>query len=700
MSIHLTINGQALSANPGETILDVCRRSGINVPTLCHQDGLPDVGACRLCIVEIDGVQRPAPSCTTPADEGMVIRTDTPRLAALRKQTIELLFGERNHICPFCPLSGNCELQAAAYAHGMDHVRYNYLFPRLTVDNSHRYITIDHNRCILCTRCIRACDQWVGAHVLDLDQRGARATIIADDGRAFGDSSCVSCGTCVSVCPTGALFEKRCAHWQGRLPLVMQHTICPGCAVGCTIQASIRHRQIGELSSAGGPNGNRILCKRGRFGLVNPTSARLTDLRIKRGTRWATSAMSDVLSECRRRLDAPAIQADPSRVIALLSPRLPLETIAAAHGFLTNVVGSNRWSILDRDDSNAVREVLMPEGRPMPLAGLDDLDHADLFLLLGCNLDQSHGVIASYVRRGVQHRGAKLLKINPQTTGLSAWTDALIRCERDRDELIIAALLKILAEEGLLRTSLPDGLAKQLAKLDDGDLRIATGVEPSVLREFARMYAAAQRPVVLCGRGVTRDGSAKLRAALDLVRAMRQQNEHGRWRLLQMAPGANSVGARLLGAGDLHLDRLDPHTADIAFVLVADDEPTWPREWMETLRTLTFVVALAAREHPVLDAAHVVIPTATWAERGGAFVNLEGRVQRGTPFMPPAAGVVDEGAFFEQLAKAWRGLDCGWRPPGVPASVQHVGDGRRIACSEPTSTPEFVCVERLVEELA
>src|SRR5690606_9845998 len=147
--------------------------------------------------------------------------------------------------------SGNCELQQAGYKADMDHVRYDYCFPRLPVDNSHPRIALDHNRCILCTRCIRACDQWVGAHVLDLDHRGANTMLIADNGVSLGESTCISCGTCVSVCPTGALFEKRSAHWQGRLPLEQLQTICPSCGVGCHVKASVRHRQIGSIEAAG-----------------------------------------------------------------------------------------------------------------------------------------------------------------------------------------------------------------------------------------------------------------------------------------------------------------------------------------------------------------------------------------------------------------------------------------------------------------
>ncbi|MCL2330120.1 MAG: 2Fe-2S iron-sulfur cluster-binding protein, partial [Phycisphaerae bacterium] len=474
--VRVTINGQDYSAQPGQTILQVCWANRIYVPTLCHYKGLKDIGACRLCIVEIQGQRRPVPACTTPVGHEMVVSTSTPLLEDLRRQTLELIFGERNHICPFCPRSGHCELQTAAYKHNMDHVRYDYLFPQLPVDSSHLRIAMDHNRCILCSRCIRACDQWVGAHVLDLNHRGAAAMVIADSGVPLGQSSCVSCGTCVAVCPTGALFEKRSAHWQGRLPLQLTETICPSCGVGCRVNASVRHRQIGSIVSAGGPAGNRILCYRGRFDLVNPTRGRVEAIQMKRGTQWVQRSLDDVLRECAVRLSSAPIHADPNRVIGLLSPRLPLETLAAVQGFITKVVGSSRWTIVDRSDAAGVNEALDLEGRVAPLAGLSDLDEADMYLLLGCHLERSHGVVASYVRRGILHRRAKLVKVNPRHTWLTDWTDLNVPVERGKDVAFLAAMLKYLWEMGKAQLTLTPEMEQKLKALDDADVTRAVGV--------------------------------------------------------------------------------------------------------------------------------------------------------------------------------------------------------------------------------
>jgi bidirectional [NiFe] hydrogenase diaphorase subunit len=205
----LTINGKEVGAREDESILDVARENQIYIPTLCHLDGLTDIGACRLCVVEIKGQGRLQPACVTRVAEGMEVTTDSERLRKHRRTILELLFSERNHVCAVCVSNGHCELQALAQKHEMDHVRVPYRFPRLTVDGSHPRFVLDHNRCVLCQRCVRVCEEIEGAHTWDVSGRGVRSQVISDLNQPWGESeSCTSCGKCVQVCPTGALFEK------------------------------------------------------------------------------------------------------------------------------------------------------------------------------------------------------------------------------------------------------------------------------------------------------------------------------------------------------------------------------------------------------------------------------------------------------------------------------------------------------------
>jgi len=205
----LEIDGKMVTGLAGQTIFDVAWDNGIRIPRLCHVGGITDVGACRLCLVEVLGQRKLLASCMTPVEEGMVVRTDTERLKAHRRLIVELLFAERNHVCSVCVMNGGCELQDLAEDLGVDHIRLRYQFPRLSVDTSHQQFGLDHNRCVLCTRCIRVCDEVEGAHTWDLSGRGTRSLVVSDMGEAWGASeSCTSCGKCVQVCPTGALFSK------------------------------------------------------------------------------------------------------------------------------------------------------------------------------------------------------------------------------------------------------------------------------------------------------------------------------------------------------------------------------------------------------------------------------------------------------------------------------------------------------------
>ncbi len=205
----LQINGQDIGAREDETILELAQENGIHIPTMCHLEGLSDMGGCRLCLVEIKGNNKLLPACMTYAEEGMEVFTDSERLLDYRRMIISMLFAEGNHVCAVCVSNGHCDLQDTAVELGITHINVPYLNPVLPVDASHDLFVMDHNRCIKCTRCVRVCDEIEGAHTWDVMGRGFESQIVADLNQPWGEAlSCTSCGKCVQVCPTGALFQK------------------------------------------------------------------------------------------------------------------------------------------------------------------------------------------------------------------------------------------------------------------------------------------------------------------------------------------------------------------------------------------------------------------------------------------------------------------------------------------------------------
>lgn len=208
-TVQITINDKVYSVEAGTRLIQVCRAEDIPMPALCGFKGLSPVGACRLCVVEVKGVPRLLPACATEVSEGMVIETHSPKLVEYRKMILELLFAERNHVCSICVANGHCQLQSLAQECGVSHTRYEYRYPTHEVDASHPRFGFDPNRCVLCTRCVRVCEEVEGARTWGIIGRGINSNVTTDLDAPWGHSdTCTSCSKCVHVCPTGALFEK------------------------------------------------------------------------------------------------------------------------------------------------------------------------------------------------------------------------------------------------------------------------------------------------------------------------------------------------------------------------------------------------------------------------------------------------------------------------------------------------------------
>jgi len=209
MTVKLRIDGKDIEAQENTTILKAAQDNGIKIPRLCYLEGLTSYGGCRMCLVEIKGSPKLFVSCSTPVGNGLEVTTDSPRLREYRWMALQLLLSERTHICSVCVANNSCELQSLANEFGVDHVRFEREWPSLRIDSTHSFLVIDRNRCILCTRCIRVCDEIEGVHTLDLMLRGNNSQVIIDLNDDWDRSStCTSCRKCAKVCPVGAIYVE------------------------------------------------------------------------------------------------------------------------------------------------------------------------------------------------------------------------------------------------------------------------------------------------------------------------------------------------------------------------------------------------------------------------------------------------------------------------------------------------------------
>jgi formate dehydrogenase major subunit len=325
--VQLTINGKQIEVPEGTMVLGAAKMAGIHIPTLCAHKELTPYGGCRLCIVEVEKWRVPMASCTFPVTNGMVVHTETEAIKKSREFILSMLFSERNHFCPFCQVSGgDCELQNAAYHEEMTHWPIQPGWSNFKVDTTHPYFVLDNNRCILCRRCVRACSELTGNFTLSVAERGAASMIVADTDVPLGESTCIKCGTCVQVCPTGALIDRTSAYQGHDDKLDEIKSVCVGCSVGCSAKLMVRNNRIVRIEGDWEGAVNRgLLCEHGRYDPMNESRNRITTPQMRKNGKLEPVSWEEALSALTTKLKPLA--GKKNGVAAIASTRLSAEAL-------------------------------------------------------------------------------------------------------------------------------------------------------------------------------------------------------------------------------------------------------------------------------------------------------------------------------------------------------------------------------------
>ena len=282
--INLTINGNQVQVKDGTTIMMAAEANGFEIPKLCAFEHLEPYGGCRLCLVDVEGARNLMPSCTSPATDGMVIETHTEQIEKARKFVLDLIFSERNHFCMFCQKTdGDCDLQNNAYDLDMTHWEIQPKWDNYEVDSSNKWMVFDHNRCILCRRCVRACDELVGNNTLGSEERGYETKIVFDWGVPWAESTCINCGTCMQVCPTGTIMDRHSAYLGKEVQCETITNTCVQCGVGCGIEVLVKDNNAVKIKGDWDAHNHGVICETGRFEAMNSDRNRVKQPMIRKG---------------------------------------------------------------------------------------------------------------------------------------------------------------------------------------------------------------------------------------------------------------------------------------------------------------------------------------------------------------------------------------------------------------------------------
>ena len=701
--LTLNIDGKEIRVPQGTSLMRAAADAGVMVPKLCATDSLEPFGSCRLCLVEIEGRRGFPASCTTPAENGMKVRTQSPKLAELRRGVMELYISDHPLDCLTCSANGNCELQTMAGVVGLREVRYgmdgaNHFDTKSAVvaDESNPYFTYDPSKCIVCNRCVRACEETQGTFALTISGRGFDSRVSAGTSQSFMESECVSCGACVAACPTATLTEKSVIQMgQAEHSAI---TTCAYCGVGCSFKAEMQGSEVVRMvPHKDGKANEGHACVKGRFAwgyathkdrMLKPMiRAKITD--PWREVSWE-EAVTYAASEFRR------IQAKYGNdsIGGITSSRCTNEEVYLVQKLVRAAFGNNNVDTCARvchsPTGYGLKQTL---GESAGTQDFKSVEKTDVILVIGANPTDGHPVFASRMKKRLR-QGAKLIVIDPRAIGLvkspHIKADYHLKLRPGTNVAVISALAHVIVTEGLLADSF---IAERCEKKSFDEWRefvarpanspeateAETGVPAAELRAAARLYATGGNAAIYYGLGVTEhsQGSTMVIGIANLAMATGnigregvgvnplrgQNNVQGSCDMGSFPhefPGYRHVsdpathalfeqswGVKLLSEPGLRIPNMFEAALDGSFKGlycqgedIAQSDPN-TQHVTAALQSMECIVVQDIFLNETAKFAHVFLPGSTFLEKDGTFTNAERRISRVRKVMAPKAGLGD-----------------------------------------------------------